>query len=252
MKDLSARYGENFKRRTSPNEQEQPKSVLVSRWLSNSIELNALKELDSLLCKLPVFELTKCEWKPPCIQWKWMKTGYQESSTLELRNEGNGVRVIQTKECYSQAVTESTLDNNLVYSVKCSFNKPLNGVKHVMVGLIPEDKINSNGIGYENYHNCFRSDPPYGPTEIIRGQLLNSDALKSIVTAILFRFCIATQTSLLSDPTLQNISKIDKDKINPNTKYRFGINYCYQVGNEYSCLFSDVMTSVDQSSADKF
>jgi len=139
MKELSARYGENYKRRKSPNEEEQPKSVKVSRWLSNSIEVNELKELDSLLCKLPVFELTECEWKPPCIQWKWMKTGYRESSTLELRNEGNGVRVIQTKNCSSQAVTESTLDNNLVYSVKCSFSKPLNGVNAVIVGLISED-----------------------------------------------------------------------------------------------------------------
>jgi len=147
MKDLSARYGESYKRRTSPNEQEQPNSVVVSRWLGNSIEGNALKELDSLLCKLPVFELTECQWKPPCIQWKWMKTGYSESSTLELRNEFNGVRVTQTKACYSQAVTEITLDNNLVYSIKCSFNKPLNGVNAVIVGLIPEDRINSYYIG---------------------------------------------------------------------------------------------------------
>jgi len=252
MKNLSARYGENFKRRTSPNEEEQPKSVVVSRWLSNSIEVNALKELDSLLCKLPVFELTECEWKPPCIQWKWMKTGYGSSSSLELRNEGNGVRVIQTKECYSQAVTESTLDNNLVYSVKCSFSKPLNGVNAVIVGLISEDQINSYYIGYHDSHNSFWSSPSNGPTEIIKGQLLNSVALNSTVTTILFRFCIATQTFLLADPTLQNISRIDKDKINPNTKYRFGIFYNRNFGNDYSCLFSDVMTSVDQASVEKF
>ena len=98
IKDLSARYGQNYKGRESPSEQEQPKSVAVSRWLSNYMGNNGLKELDSLLCKLPVFELTECEWKPPCIQWKWMKTGYENSSTLQLQNEGNGLRVIQSTQ----------------------------------------------------------------------------------------------------------------------------------------------------------
>ena len=85
IKDLSARYGEGYKGRSSPNEEEQPKSVLVSRWLKNNIGENGVKEMDRLLCKLPVFELAECQWKhTTCIQWKWMKTGYDSSSTLEF------------------------------------------------------------------------------------------------------------------------------------------------------------------------
>jgi len=113
-----------------------------------------------------------------------------------------------------------------------------------MVGLIPENQI--NGWYYiNNRHHAFWSDPGYGPTQIIKGQLLNSAPLNTTLTTILFRFCIQTQTFLLSDPTLKNISMLDKDKINPNTKYRFGICYFSNIGNDYSCLFSDVMTSID-------
>jgi len=65
-------------------------------------------------------------------------------------------------------VTESTLDNSLVYSVKCTFNKPLNGVNHVMVGLIPEDQINSDYLGITGKES-FWSDPRYGPRQIIKG-----------------------------------------------------------------------------------
>ena len=111
-----------------------------------------------------------------------------------------------------------------MYSVKCTFNKPLNGVGYVMVGLIPEDQINDNYFGNSDHH-CFYSYPGLGPTEIIKGQLLNSDALKTTLTTILFKFCIERQSFLQSDQSLQNISKLDKTKINPNTKYRFGIQY---------------------------
>jgi len=76
IKDLSARYGDGYKGRLSPLEEEQPKSVKVSRWLKNHIVENDLKEVDSFLCKLPIFELTECDWKGIPIQWKWMKTGY--------------------------------------------------------------------------------------------------------------------------------------------------------------------------------
>jgi len=76
IKDLSARYGDGYKERLSPNEEEQPNSVLVSRWLKNQIDENGLKEVDCLLCKLPIFELTECNWKGIPIQWKWMKSGY--------------------------------------------------------------------------------------------------------------------------------------------------------------------------------
>jgi len=60
-------------------------------------------------------------------------------------------------------VTETNLDNHLAYSVKCTFNKPLNGVPHVMVGLIPEDQINSSYFGGDGHH-CFWSYPGRGPT----------------------------------------------------------------------------------------
>jgi len=76
IKDLSARYGDNYKGRLSPNEKEQPNSVNVSLLLKNHIEANVLKEVDGLLCKLPIFELTECNWKGIPIQWKWMKSGY--------------------------------------------------------------------------------------------------------------------------------------------------------------------------------
>jgi len=68
--------------------------MAVSRCLSNKIEVNAQKELDNLLCKFPIFELTQSEWKNTCIQWKWMKTEYRDSRTLSLQNEDNGVRII--------------------------------------------------------------------------------------------------------------------------------------------------------------
>ena len=114
----------------------------------------------------------------------------------------------------------------------------------MMVGFIPEDQINGGYFGGDG-HQCFWSYPGHGPTEIIKGQLLNSDALKSTLTTILFKFCIQTQSFLQSDQTLQNISKLDKTKINPNTKYRFGICYYSSNVRDYSCVFSDVMTSVD-------
>ena len=114
-----------------------------------------------------------------------------------------------------------------------------------MVGLIPEDQINGYYFGGDDGHHCFRSDPGYGPTQIIKGQLLNSAALNTTLTTILFKFCIQTQTFLQSDQTLQNINKVDKSKINPNTKYRFGICYYYSDASDYSCVFSDVMTSMD-------
>ena len=78
IKELSARYGEGYKARSSPNGDEQPKSVLVSSWASYRIEEQERKELDALLCKLPLFELTESEWKISNwipSQWKWMKTG---------------------------------------------------------------------------------------------------------------------------------------------------------------------------------
>ena len=64
-------------------------------------------------------------------------------------------------------MTESTLDNSLVYSVKCTFNKPLNGIHTVRIGLIPEDQINGNYFG--GAPKAFYSDPPYGPSQIIKG-----------------------------------------------------------------------------------
>ena len=70
IKDLNVRYGDRNKRRLSPIEEEQPKSAKVSRWLKNHIVENGQKELDSLLCKLPIFEMTQCDWKPIPIQWK--------------------------------------------------------------------------------------------------------------------------------------------------------------------------------------
>ena len=141
-------------------------------------------------------------------------------------------------------MTESTLDNNLVYSVKCIFNKPLNGVNYVSVGLIPEDQINSTHVGSDG-KSSFASDPTYGPKQIIKGQLLNCAALNRTLTTILFRFCIKTQTFLQSDQTLQNINMLDKNRINPNTKYRFGIFFNSNFGSDYNCVFSDVMTSMD-------
>jgi len=48
---------------------------------------------------------------------------------------------------------------------------------------------------------------------------------------------------MVADPTLQNISMLDKDKINPNTKYRFAIRF--DGGDGYSFLFSNVMSSFD-------
>jgi len=113
-----------------------------------------------------------------------------------------------------------------------------------MVGLIPEDQINGTYFGTDGHH-AFWSNPGYGPTQIIKGQLLNSAALNTTLTTILFKFCIQRQSFLQSDQTLQNISKLDKTKINPNTKYRFGICYYNSNVRDYSCVFSDVMTSVD-------
>ena len=76
IKELSARYGEGYKARSSPNGDEQPKSAIVSRCVGNYIEEQERKELDVLLCKLPLFELTESEWKiSNWIPWKWMKTG---------------------------------------------------------------------------------------------------------------------------------------------------------------------------------
>jgi len=43
----------------------------------------------------------------------------------------------------------------------------------------------------------------------------------------------------------------DKDKINPNTKYRFGI-YFQNIGSDYNCVLSDVMTSEELATVDKF
>jgi len=52
--------------------------------------------------------------------------------------------------------------------VKCTFNKPLNGVNHLMVGLIPEDQINNGYFGGDGRPH-FWSNPGYGPTQIIKG-----------------------------------------------------------------------------------
>jgi len=120
----------------------------------------------------------------------------------------------------------------------------LNGVASIAVGLIPEDQINSSGY-FGNGYNSFYSYQGYGPKEIIKGELLNSDALKSTLTTVLFKFCIKTQTFLQSDPTLQNINKLDKAKINPNTRYRFGIAYLSSLDSGYSCVFSDVKSCAD-------
>ena len=131
-----------------------------------------------------------------------------------------------------------------MYSVKCTFNKPLNGVHHIVIGLIPENKINSINIGYNGGRSNFWSDPNYGPSQIIKGLLLNCAALNTTLTTILFKFCIKTQTFFQSDQTLQNINMVDKQIINPTTKYRFGI-YFENFGSDYNCVFSDVMISED-------
>jgi len=113
----------------------------------------------------------------------------------------------------------------------------------VMIGLIPEDQINSTYIGSDG-HSSFCSIPGYGPTQIIKGQLLNSAALNTTLTTILFKFCIKTQTFLQSDQTFQNINMVDKDRINPNTKYRFGL-CLINTGYDFRCVFSNMMSSGD-------
>jgi len=55
-----------------------------------------------------------------------------------------------------------------VYSVKCTFNKPLNGVDSIRVGLIPEDQINNNFFGIDGC-DSFWSNTGFGPKEILKG-----------------------------------------------------------------------------------
>jgi len=52
--------------------------------------------------------------------------------------------------------------------VKCTFNKPLNGGKYLIVGLIPEDQINGSFLSNDGHQN-FWANPEYGPTQIIKG-----------------------------------------------------------------------------------
>lgn len=79
-----------------------------------------------MLSTFPVFELTQSKWiEGSSIKWRWMLPGFKSSSSLRLEEEQNGVKVIQKTKLQGSAVCDTVLDNSLVYSVTCSFNKPI-------------------------------------------------------------------------------------------------------------------------------
>jgi len=47
----------------------------------------------------------------------------------------NGVRIVLKNSAHANAVTNAVLDNNLVYSFTCTFNKPIPGDEEIYVGL---------------------------------------------------------------------------------------------------------------------
>ena len=78
------------------------------------------------------------------IKWGWVLTRYKESSCLKLEEEQNGMKVIQKTKLIGSAVCDTVLDNSLVYSIICNFNKPIPNDQYILIGLIPENEIHTN------------------------------------------------------------------------------------------------------------
>ena len=81
------------------------------------------------------------------IKWKWMLPRFKNSSDLKLEEENNCVKVIRKAQLQGSAVCESILNNSLVYSIVCTFNKPIFSKEKkfyeykILIGLIPDNKI---------------------------------------------------------------------------------------------------------------
>ena len=100
------------------------------------------QEVEQLLSNFPVFELAQ-SLKESSIKWGWILPRLLKSSSLQLEEEENGVKVIQKISIFGSAVCDTVLDNSLVYSLACTFSKPISYKQHVMIGLIPENVIHT-------------------------------------------------------------------------------------------------------------
>lgn len=86
-----------------------------------------------------------------------------------MEEEKNGVKVIQLTKLEGSAVCDTVLDNSLVYSVKCTFNKPISHKQHILIGLIPEDVIDTELVGYPNNRMNYYSSSGSTDYEIVKG-----------------------------------------------------------------------------------
>lgn len=158
------------------------------------------QEIEQLLSNFPVFELTQSIWEGRSIKWGWMLPGFNSSSSLKLEEEQNGVKVIQKTKLQGSAVCDSVLDNSLVYSLTCTFNKPIFNQQYILIGLIPENKIDTDFVGYPNHYINFNSaSATCSNYDSVKGKILNQSPVCNTLTNIHFRFCIQTQSFYFAD-----------------------------------------------------
>ena len=86
---------------------------------------------------------------------------------------------------------------------------------------------------------------------MVKGELLNSGGVGSVLTVVHMRFCIGTQSFFFADQTHTNINKSRPNYFNKDGRYRFGV-YFENPGDDYWCCISDVRVYSDQRLVDQF
>ena len=135
-----------------------------------------------------------------------------------------------------------------MYELTCTFSRPLSGCNAIRIGLIEEDKKETQGIYGILY---FDSYPGEGAINAIRGEALNSSKLNAKLTVIKFRFCIETKQIFMFDESKNNIIQGDANSLKLDGRYRFGV-FFNTPGDNYGVTVSNFKSSKDRTGIDKF
>lgn len=79
------------------------------------------------------------------IQMNFIKTNYYDSQKLRVIGDGNGCEIthIKNTNSYHTAVSDFSLDPNLVYVIRCTFNRPYE-IGDTQIGLVQEKDMHKS------------------------------------------------------------------------------------------------------------
>ena len=97
-----------------------------------------------------------------------MKTKYESSHRLKITSDENRIFIYQQDSIFAQAVNVNVLQNELMYELKCTFNKPFD-CNNIRIGLIEVHKTDSKSIGDNDDFNTIFISNRTGANSIIKG-----------------------------------------------------------------------------------